>query len=716
MKICQLCSVDFTVQKFLLPLIDDMHDAGWEVTTVCSDGHYVAAMRAAGYRIQTIKINRSIFALGHLRSLWNLVNFLRRERFDVLHVHTPVASLLGRLAARIAGVPLVIYTAHGFYFHDEMPAWKYRLFVALERMAGRWTDFLFTQSTEDATSAVRLGIMPLANVLAIGNGVSDARFDPQKYDGQKVRAELGISPQALVIGIVGRLVREKGYIEFLQAAETLQPRFPEVYYLIVGERLASDHDAQIDTELELAKVRLGSRLKLAGMREDVPDLLSAMDIFCLPSYREGMPRTIIEAMMMGKPVVATNIRGSREEVVLEQTGLLVPTRNAFALTHAFARLLQSAQLRVRMGQAGRARALALYDEQYVVHLQINKIRELTGRKGGDSAETQSSVLEPPVKPAKVLVTGANGFLGEAVCTRLLAEEISVVATHRVAPARLPERSGMRIAAPYPLNETTDWMPVLNGVECVVHLAALAHRLDASKEMEQSYWAVNFQGTRHLANQAAAAGVRRFIYISTIKVNGERTTGQPFTEADRPNPQDSYALSKWEAEQALHRIATKTGMEVVILRPPLIYGPRVRANFLRMLNWVAREKILPLGAVKNRRSLLYLENFSDAVMLCLTHPAAANRTFLLSDYETYSTAGLARHMSVALGVKPHLYYVPLFVLRGAGALLRRSYEIRRLADSLEIDASEITRSLHWHPPYSLQQGLVETVRWYQEQGK
>jgi glycosyltransferase involved in cell wall biosynthesis len=373
--------VDFTLKKFLLPLVDAMREAGWEVTAVCSDGPYVYDLRSAGYRIETLPIARSVISFSHFKSLWLLVRLLRRERFDVLHVHTPVAALLGRIAGKIVGVPLIIYTAHGFYFHDEMPVMKRHLFVGFEWLGGKLTDFIFTQSAEDAEAAQRLAIVTAARVLAIGNGVSVERFDPALQRPAETRDALGIPRTAIVVGIIGRLVLEKGYGEFFQAAELLAVQNPSAYFLVLGERLQSDHAAGIDQALAHAQQVLGARLILTGMREDVPALLAAMDIFCLPSYREGMPRTIIEAMMMAKPVVATNIRGSREEVVPEQTGLLVPTHDAIALAHALERLIRDASLRAVMGQAGRKRALALYDEQRIVTLQIEKIRQLAQQAG-----------------------------------------------------------------------------------------------------------------------------------------------------------------------------------------------------------------------------------------------------------------------------------------------------------------------------------------------
>jgi len=376
LKVCQLCAVDFTLKKFLLPLVDGMERSGMAVTSVCSDGPEVTGLRARGYRIETVPIARGMNPLRAVRSVVALIALFRRERFDIVHVHTPVAALIGRVAARAAGVPCIIYTAHGFYHHDQMPAWKRRVFIELERFAGRFTHLLFCQSAEDAREAVAEGIAPGGRAVAIGNGVDPSRFDPaQAPEGAAARALVGIPPHAQVVGIIGRLVREKGYAELLEAAAGLAETFPDLHVLLVGGRLASDHDDSIAPALAAARARLGARLIEAGLRDDTPAMLAAMDIFCLPSYREGMPRTIIEAMMMAKPVVATNIRGCREEVVDGETGLLVPPRNPQALAAALARCLRQPDEARRFGAAGRARALALYDENRVVDLQVELISE-----------------------------------------------------------------------------------------------------------------------------------------------------------------------------------------------------------------------------------------------------------------------------------------------------------------------------------------------------
>jgi glycosyltransferase involved in cell wall biosynthesis len=368
MKICQLCAVDFTLYHFLLPLMQAMAAAGHEVVGVAADGPLIAEVRKAGIRVETAPIARSFNIAAHLRAYRALVALFRRERFDLVHVHTPVASLIGRLAAWRCGVPRIVYTAHGFYFHERMPWPKRFVFMALEWLAGRVTDVLFTQAEEDATTARRVELIRGAVIQAIGNGVDARRFGPADAETRgRLRAELGTPDDRVVIVTIGRLVAEKGYLELLRAMKDIDAEL-----WIVGERLASDHASSIDAAI--AEVErdpaLKKRVRFLGYRRDVPALLGAADIFTLPSHREGMPRSIIEAMMTGLPVVATDIRGSREEVVPEETGLLVPVDDAAALARALNRLVADPALRARWGAAGRTRALALYDESKVVARQL----------------------------------------------------------------------------------------------------------------------------------------------------------------------------------------------------------------------------------------------------------------------------------------------------------------------------------------------------------
>lgn len=374
MKVCQLCAVDFTLQKFLVPLIDGMKEEGWDVTAVCSDGPSVNHLRNMGYKIHTLNIRRTLNPFSAFRAVIQLTSLFRSERFDAVHVHTPVAALLGRLAAKFAGVPFVVYTAHGFYFHGGMSLLRYQFFLTLEKVAGAWTDLLFCQSAEDADAAKRYRIIAPTRVVTIGNGVDIQRFSPACAKNRwETRSALGIPNDNFVVGFVGRLIEEKGVRELLVAITSLATRYPKLCLLLVGDRLDSDRGRTVRQSFDEAGLILGERLVATGLRDDIPDLLAAMDVFCLPSWREGMPRTIIEAMSMGVPVIATDIRGSREEVIDGETGLLIAVKSPSQLALAIEKFLQNPSMIRDFGMAGRARALNLFDEKRGISLQIASI-------------------------------------------------------------------------------------------------------------------------------------------------------------------------------------------------------------------------------------------------------------------------------------------------------------------------------------------------------
>lgn len=369
MKIAQLCAVDFTLYHFILPLMRAMREAGHEVVGIASDGPFMAKIRAEGFRVEPIFIERSFNLLRHSGSARRLKSLFKQERFDIVHVHTPVAALIGRWAAWRAGVPKIVYTAHGFYFHERMAWPKRAAFTALEWLGGRLTDVLFTQAEEDAVTARRLRLAK-GPIAAIGNGVDPARFHPAADAGERraLRASLGAGDGDAVILMVGRLVAEKGYVELIEAMRGVAAKL-----WVVGERLDSDHAGPVEHAVEMAgrDPVLKQRVRFLGYRGDVPALMRAADIFTLPSHREGMPRSVIEAMMTGLPVVGTNIRGTREEIVEGETGTLVPVNDATALSAAFSRLADDPALRAAWGAKGRERALALYREDFVIARQLD---------------------------------------------------------------------------------------------------------------------------------------------------------------------------------------------------------------------------------------------------------------------------------------------------------------------------------------------------------
>lgn len=309
----------------------------------------------------------------------------------------------------------------------------------------------------------------------------------------------------------------------------------------------------------------------------------------------------------------------------------------------------------------------------------------------------------------VLVTGANGFIGKELIRVLANNGYSVRATVRRAESALPSGDTLTWFVTNDLANQENFS-MLNGVDAVVQLAGRAHVLkETATDPLAVFRMVNTAGTLNLARQAAAVGVRRFVFISSIGVNGAFTrAGECFTEQSPPAPHNPYAISKWEAEQGLLEISRETGIEVVILRPPLIYGPGVKANFLQLLKWVESGWPLPLGGIQNRRSFLFLGNFVDAIRLCIEHPAAAGQTFLVDDGEPVSTPELIRAVAYAMGRSARLLAVPGGVLGLAGALLGKRAAVARLTGSLFVDSSAIRLRLAWTPPYTMRQGLDATV--------
>ncbi len=311
---------------------------------------------------------------------------------------------------------------------------------------------------------------------------------------------------------------------------------------------------------------------------------------------------------------------------------------------------------------------------------------------------------------RFLITGANGFIGKPLCAELLRQGKTIRAAVRSASSPV---ENVEVAAVGSIDGNTDWSNALRGVDVVIHLAARVHVMkDTAVDPLAEFLKVNLYGTSNLAQQAARAGVKRIVYVSSVKVNGEQTTEtQPFVESDEPNPHDPYAISTWRAEQDLQRIAQETGLEVVIVRPPLVYGPGVKGNFISLLAAIDRGIPLPLAGANNLRSLLYVGNLADALIACATHTAAAGQTYLISDADDVSTAMLVEKIGQALGRNSRTFYFPPALLRATAAVLGRAEQVDRLFGSLRVNDEKIRRELAWSPPYTLEQGLRATAEWY-----
>jgi nucleoside-diphosphate-sugar epimerase len=318
--------------------------------------------------------------------------------------------------------------------------------------------------------------------------------------------------------------------------------------------------------------------------------------------------------------------------------------------------------------------------------------------------------------SRILVTGGTGFVGRHLVERLVTDGHFVR-----CPVRSPDRAtGMlppkaEIVAGGSIDERTNWDGMLEGIDVVMHLAARAHVLEErSSDPLAAFVAVNTDGTLNLARSAAAQGVRRFVFVSSIKVNGESTGARPFTAHDEPDPVDDYGVSKQRAESGLADVATATRLQTVIVRPPLTYGPGVGANFQRLLRLIDRELPLPLGAVKNARSLVSVWNLVDLLDRCIDSPAAANRTFMVSDGCDLSTADLIRQLATALGRRARVFAVPPALLEIGARLTGQMAQYTRLCASLRVDMGETMRTLGWRPPCSLEESIVRTARWYRDE--
>ena len=372
--------------------LDGLLEAGWDVHVACADGPYVPRLRSRGIRVHLVDLKRTFSPVAHLRPVRQLTNLIRSGGFDIVNTHAPIAGLVGRIAARTAGARLVVHSVHGFSFHEHMAAGPRRAYEALEIALGRITDHFSFVSDEDRVLADQLQLgRPGARRITLHNGVDPSEFLPRVLRGSEtdaVRGELDLGPAQPVIGITGRTVREKGYAEFLHMARQVSgTRTPA--FLVIGENLPGDRDVYGPVlRREVAAAGLDGQFRFLGQTDDVARYLPVMDIFAFPSYREGFPISILEAMSAGLPVVASNIRGCRESVVQGETGILVPPRNAAAFTAAVEMLLDDPDRARAMGLAGRARVEGHFNHRIVARTYVEFLSELLATSG-QSADSRA---------------------------------------------------------------------------------------------------------------------------------------------------------------------------------------------------------------------------------------------------------------------------------------------------------------------------------------
>ncbi|MFQ3632228.1 glycosyltransferase family 4 protein [Roseiflexus sp.] len=392
-RVAHITTIDQSLRYLLLNQMCTIAAAGYQVTGISAPGPDIPAIEARGIRHIAVPLTRRLTPLADLRALGHLYQIFRRERFTIVHTHTPKPGLLGQLAARMAGVPVVINTVHGFYFHEHMPrAWR-QFYIALERIAARCSDLVLSQSSEDLDTAIRLGICPPERIQLLGNGIDIQRFDRRRVDPAhlaQVRRSLGLQEGTPVVGFVGRLAAEKGVLELARAMQQVQSCHGPVTLLIVGGSDREKEGAITSKDIQTAAGAV--RCVFAGVRQDMPEMYALMDIFALPSYREGFPRAPMEASAMGIPCVVTNVRGCREAVEDGRNGILVPLRDIDALAEALVRLLHNHDLHRAMGQSGRTIACERFDEQQVFRRVISAYHHLLHQKGLPAPEAEGAPI------------------------------------------------------------------------------------------------------------------------------------------------------------------------------------------------------------------------------------------------------------------------------------------------------------------------------------
>ncbi len=376
-----VCAADISVKMLLCAQIDAARAAGHEVEAVCSAGPHTEELRGQGLTLHAVDIPRSIAPLRDLLALLALWRLFRRRRYTIVHTHTPKAAFLGQLAAWLAGVPVRVNTIHGLYYLAFPSGFRRSLFKRLELAACRLAHHVFSQSQEDVDLILREHLLPPERLEYLGNGVNLQKFDPARFTADeriKVRRELGIPDDAFVVGIVARMVIEKGFRELFEAFAEFRRTAPDACLLHVGFVDTSRRDEVTPAEAE--QYGIGDSCRFLGQRDDVPRLMTAMDVFCLPSYREGYPRSVMEANAMGVPVIATNIRGCREAVMDGLNGLLVPPGQVEPLVAALLRLYQDERLRGKLAEGARRRAEQEFDETRVIRKVLAAYDSLVMRK------------------------------------------------------------------------------------------------------------------------------------------------------------------------------------------------------------------------------------------------------------------------------------------------------------------------------------------------
>ena len=377
-KICQVCAVDFTFEYFLNQLILKQKKIGWDVTCLSSKGKYLNYLSKIGFNVKAINVARDYNIIDKFNTIIHFYNYFKKEQFDIIHTHTPLVSILVRISCLFIKKTKVVYTAHGFYFHENMNFFSYNFFLFIEKFLSLFTDLTFIQSKEDYKIANKK-FYNKKKIFYIGNGINLKRFNSKnviKKNIKKIKKRYGLNNDLFIVGMICRLVEEKGVIEFLEASYLFSKEEKKFKAILIGKRIKNEHSKSIQIKINQYKRLMGDKLIITGEVKNVEDYLKLFSVFCLPSYREGLPRSIIEAMSMKLPVITTNIRGCRELIKNNINGFIIPIKNSRSIYNQIKILKKFKNIRKKMGLINFKKVKLFHNEEKIVNKQnvlINKL-------------------------------------------------------------------------------------------------------------------------------------------------------------------------------------------------------------------------------------------------------------------------------------------------------------------------------------------------------
>ncbi|MCR4436299.1 MAG: glycosyltransferase family 4 protein [Clostridiales bacterium] len=377
-KVLHMATIDFTIDKMLMDKMGYLRGYGYDIRFASNSGKYLNNIQNAGFRFQPIKMSREISIFKDLRSIYNTYKYLKKEKFTIVHTHTAKAGFIGRMAAKLAGTPVIIHTSHGLPFYEGQSRIKYNLYLFLEKLACRMSDFVFSQNMEDVENMKKLNFRPAAGIGYEGNGVDTHKLDKEAaaFDGDEKKRELGIPDNAVVLGYYARFEPVKGHKLFIDAFSSIVKKYGNVLCLMAGKGFLEEEIKQY-----AAMKNVDKNIRFLGFREDIHEIISITDILVLASEKEGIPRVVMEGMYLEKPVVATDVLGTRELVVSEETGFLCAYGDADGLAARIALLVEDRDLRIKMGKAGRERIINHFTEEIVAGRIDAVYKDLLARKG-----------------------------------------------------------------------------------------------------------------------------------------------------------------------------------------------------------------------------------------------------------------------------------------------------------------------------------------------